>query len=265
VIRNPFIFILGFLISLASFNGCAHHPSTTITKTTTKTTTITTQTAAIPIPEGPTIFHTVSSGETLPRIAETYSLDEKKLMLANHLLDASQLELGQKLLIPGATSNLAVHPKILLSLDQVKERIGTWPDSYWRTITIHHSATPTGGMTIFDNYHRRRKMGGLAYHFVIDNGSPLTAGDIEVGWRWTKQVKADRAYDIQVCLVGNFDDQHLSDVQMDSLVKLIYALCDQFHISYKNIRRHRDIKHTECPGNHFPFERVVQEVEQFKA
>src|SRR5271165_7120164 len=42
----------------------------------------------------------------------------------------------------------------------------------WEFIVIHHSATRTGDAEIFDAAHRARGMiNGLAYHFVIDNGS----------------------------------------------------------------------------------------------
>src|SRR5437899_2755373 len=42
----------------------------------------------------------------------------------------------------------------------------------WEWIIIHHSATRVGSASIFDAAHRARGMiNGLAYHFVIDNGT----------------------------------------------------------------------------------------------
>ncbi|MFQ5589758.1 MAG: peptidoglycan-binding protein, partial [Phycisphaerae bacterium] len=51
----------------------------------------------------------------------------------------------------------------------------------WTTIVIHHSATETGGASLFDRFHRKRGWDGLGYHFVIGNGTDTPDGLIEVG------------------------------------------------------------------------------------
>src|SRR5579864_1667285 len=50
----------------------------------------------------------------------------------------------------------------------------------FRSIVIHHSATHGGSAAAFERTHRTR-LGGLAYHFVIGNGSGAPDGAIEVG------------------------------------------------------------------------------------
>ena len=46
------------------------------------------------------------------------------------------------------------------------------PTRDWEWIIIHHSATRVGSAEVFDAAHRARGMiNGLAYHFVIDNGT----------------------------------------------------------------------------------------------
>jgi N-acetyl-anhydromuramyl-L-alanine amidase AmpD len=105
-------------------------------------------------------------------------------------------------------------------------------------------------------------MGGLFYHFVIGNGTQSRDGQIEVGWRWKKHVKANRPFDIQICLVGDFNQQRVSDAQYASLVTLIQTLRADYCITVDNVRRHEDIpgKHTACPGDRFPFSRLIQEL-----
>ena len=102
-------------------------------------------------------------------------------------------------------------------------------------------------------------MGGLFYHFVIGNGTGSGDGEIEVGWRWRKQVKANRPYDIQICLVGDFTRESVSEAQMASLSALVKVLRRQYNIPCRNIRRHKDIagRVTQCPGYNFPFERFL--------
>ena len=85
------------------------------------------------------------------------------------------------------------------------------------------------------------------------------------GWRWKNQVKANRPYDIQICLVGNFDEQDVSEGEFSSLVNLIRVLQEEYPIPKSAIRKHCDIKgkHTECPGSRFPFSKLISTLSQY--
>ena len=94
---------------------------------------------------------------------------------------------------------------------------------------------------------------------MIGNGTNSSGGGLEVGFRWQRQVPANRPKDIQICLVGNFDDQFVSGAQFNTLVELIRTLQGDYGIGVENIRRHEDIKGkiTACPGKNFPFQRLI--------
>ena len=51
----------------------------------------------------------------------------------------------------------------------------------WKFIIVHNSGTRQGNARAFDYYHRkiRRMRNGLAYHFVIGNGTSSRNGQIE--------------------------------------------------------------------------------------
>jgi LysM repeat protein len=209
------------------------------------------------------IYHIVGSGQTLYRIAKTYNVDIKEIMRVNRISDATQIGIGQQLLIPGARSSLPIEPYRLITQGTVEKLVGPkFRSSHWRYITVHHSATLEGNAECFDRNHRNRRMGGLFYHFVIGNGTLSGDGEIEVGWRWRKQEQVNRPFDIQICLVGDFNKQEVSNVQFDTLVKLINVLRKQYNISLGSIRKHRDIegKVTECPGDNFPFYKLLAEL-----
>ena len=207
------------------------------------------------------VTHTISSGQTLERIARSYNVSLFDLMDANDISDPSDIHLGQDIFIPKVKKKLFVSPESYLTANEVKERVGTPAYTPWKTITIHHSATQGGNGTIFYQYHRQRKMGGLFYHFVIGNGLHAPDGEVETGWRWLEQVEAGRHNDIQICVVGNFNNQHITEKQLDSLIKLVDVLSEDYRIPPENIRGHRDIpgKHTDCPGHHFPINRIIEE------
>ena len=209
------------------------------------------------------VFHIVGSGQTLWRIAKAYEIDVNLLMRTNALSDPTQLGVGQRLFIPGAREVLEVGPYRPPTLEPIERLVGRKSRKVrWRYITLHHSATKEGNAEIFDRYHRRRGLGGLAYHFVIGNGTGSGDGQVEVGWRWIRQIETNRARDINICLVGNFNIQRVSERQFESLVRLIRLLRQQYRIPLRNIRRHKDIKGeiTECPGKNFPMRRLKREL-----
>lgn len=147
----------------------------------------------------------------------------------------------------------------------------------WKYIVIHHSATRKGNAEIMDRYHsnRRHMQNGLAYHFVIDNGtSGRGDGEIEEGYRWRAQLPGGHAKQpwlnesgIGICLVGNFNWQTVSKKQMDSLVTLVNRLRATQGIPLSCIKGHGDFKgeHTVCPGFRFPMKQFKERLKKDKA
>jgi len=146
------------------------------------------------------------------------------------------------------------------------------PPRAWEYVIIHHSATSTGSAEMFAANHRARGMvNGLAYHFVIDNGSAGTAdGHIETGPRWLKQLHGGhcRQADVNekgigICLVGDFTERQPTARQMDSLVVLIRGLQEQFNIPADRVLGHGDVvgEYSECPGRAFPWAELRRQLE----
>ncbi len=224
------------------------------------------------LPSGPQVaspaaglYHTVTAGQTLWRISRIYGVDLQALKSANRITDPTQLAVGQRLLIPAAPPASRPSPESARRIDTaaVEKALKTsCSRKTWKTITIHHSGTATGNAASFDRYHRRRRMGGLYYHFVIGNGRGSADGTIETGWRWRKQCEVNRPKDIQICLVGNFDRQEVSEKQFSALLKLVTALRRQSKILPSGVRFHRQVsrKPTHCPGSNFPYARFTSAV-----
>ncbi|MGR3179472.1 MAG: peptidoglycan recognition protein family protein [Candidatus Anammoxibacter sp.] len=135
----------------------------------------------------------------------------------------------------------------------------------WKYIVLHHSATKEGNADEFDFYHKNKKKWkyGLAYHFVIGNGSRSDDGEIEIGSRWTNQIHGAHTgkmelnkVSIGICLVGNFEKQQIgpSEQQLESLLPLVKYLCEKYDIPVDKVLGHNQImqNHTSCPGKHFP-------------
>jgi len=134
----------------------------------------------------------------------------------------------------------------------------------WKLIILHHSATVTGSADTFDTAHRARGMvNGLAYHFVICNGSDgQEDGAVQTGDRWVRQIPGGHCRQpeinesgIGICLVGDFTRDRPSPKQMDALVALVRRLQEQFHIAEDSVLGHGEIigEYSECPGKEFPW------------
>lgn len=213
------------------------------------------------IPRPPTVSrtsrtHTVAPGETLWRISKVYDVPIAAITRANRIKGDSDLLLGQNLNIPNAKA-----PEQVISL---------YPSHKWKYIIVHHSATREGSSLQFNIYHQSKGWDSVGYHFVIDNGqSDKTDGFIEITPRWLKQLDGAHCkagemntQGIGICLVGDFNDERVTDAQMTSLVFLVNKLRKYYKIPARNILGHRDVHgaNTDCPGRHFPWSSFKQKL-----
>lgn len=137
----------------------------------------------------------------------------------------------------------------------------------WQYVVVHNSGTRQGNARIFANYHRnvRKMKNGLAYHFVIGNGTSSGDGEIEIGSRWTRQINGGHVASdylnnigIGICFVGDFNRDVPTRAQLAALQELITYLRKRVGRSKGRVlivKAHREInpKPTDCPGDRFPY------------
>jgi hypothetical protein len=139
----------------------------------------------------------------------------------------------------------------------------------WQFIVVHNSGTRQGNARVFDYYHRhvRRMQNGLAYHFVIGNGTSTGNGQIEVGDRWRRQINGGHVHSdylnnisLGICLVGDFNRDQPTRAQLEACEELIRYLrerCGKIDRHDIVVRPHREMNPprwaTDCPGDVFPY------------
>jgi hypothetical protein len=139
----------------------------------------------------------------------------------------------------------------------------------WRYIVIHNSGTRQGNAKAFEYYHLHvRKMpNGLAYHFVIGNGTSSGDGEIEIGNRWRRQINGGHVHSdylnniaLGICLVGDFNRDVPSQRQLEAteeLVRYLRMRVGKIDRKFAIVKAHRDINPprwpTDCPGDKFPY------------
>jgi hypothetical protein len=139
----------------------------------------------------------------------------------------------------------------------------------WQFIVVHNSGTRQGNAAAFDYYHRhvRRMQNGLAYHFVIGNGTSSGNGQIEVGNRWRRQINGGHVHSdylnniaLGICLVGDFNRDQPTRAQLDcgeELIRYLRQRCGKIDNHYAIVKPHREVNPprwaTDCPGDAFPY------------
>ncbi|MCE5334083.1 MAG: N-acetylmuramoyl-L-alanine amidase [Desulfobacteraceae bacterium] len=201
------------------------------------------------------IVHEVGPLETVWRISRMYGVTPESIYAANRLKPNDVLQNGQKLVIPNAR--------------MIRHVVNLYPNTCWKYIILHHTATDSGSARTINNAHGDRGFwNGLGYHFLIDNGT-LGKGDgqIEMSPRWIRQqtgahCKAGGMNEksIGIALVGNFNNEAPTPNQMQALEYLLKALRDYYRIPVTNVAGHREVDgaKTECPGRLFPLSSIRQ-------
>ena len=212
----------------------------------------------------------VKRGDSLSSIAARYGIKTETLAAFNGIRNKNQIRIGQTLRIPSkngaAASRYAALPSnVRAALDKIAVKRGQW-----KSIVIHHSGTSADWAVNIARYHReeRRMENGLAYHFVIENGTRGSRnGDVYIGNRWKKQLHgghmklwAHNQVAIGICLIGNFEKSRPKEAQLVQLEALIAYLKEKTGIPAKNITTHTLMhpKHTLCPGKYFPSQRLKE-------
>ncbi len=122
-------------------------------------------------------------------------------------------------------------------------------------IVVHHTVTPQdhdklGTIARIRSAHKKNGLaydGNPAYHFIIGHNWTVATRDIKTigyhagNWEINK-------VSVAVALVGNFNNDHLTQYQEDELGRILRHWMKEFNIARKNILLHKEIKATACPG-----------------
>ncbi|MEK9773320.1 MAG: LysM peptidoglycan-binding domain-containing protein, partial [Opitutae bacterium] len=204
------------------------------------------------------VTYVVRKGDSLGLIAKRFGVSATDLALINQISRPDLIRVGQKLTIPLSGSRRPVPPKLLDSstlakLDSIRPTSGKW-----QRIIVHHSATPIDDAVNMHKVHLARGMkNGLAYHFVISNGSRKARdGEIYLSNRWKGQldgghVKKHSANQtsIGICLIGNFEVRPPTSKQLTALEGLCEYLMKRCNIGVNDVTTHTlyHPNHTVCP------------------
>lgn len=119
-------------------------------------------------------------------------------------------------------------------------------------IVYHHTADNNMTHQKIDEIHKGRGWSGIGYHFYIRKDGMIYRGRPENSVGAHAPGVNSRAFGIAV--EGNLNSENLTQSQMSSIIELSKYLIEKYNI--KDLKRHKDVRNTECPGKNFPFEEI---------
>lgn len=116
-------------------------------------------------------------------------------------------------------------------------------------LILHHAGASVVSAEGIHAYHKSLGWAGIAYHFLVRKDGSVYAGrPIGMMGGHTK----DWNYcSVGVCFEGNFDEEYMTDRQLEAGQELISEICAKYPGIIAG--RHSDYGQTACPGKNFPF------------
>ena len=126
------------------------------------------------------------------------------------------------------------------------------PRHQTKFIVLHHRAG-TGDVQSIHNTHLANGWAGIGYHFYIrKDGSVYSGRPLEtIGAHCTNYNNNS----IGVCCEGNFENDTMSQAQLNAVQELILYLKSVYPNA--GIKRHSDFNKTACPGKNFPYSSII--------
>ena len=128
-------------------------------------------------------------------------------------------------------------------------------------IVCHHPAHTTWDARDIHEFHRdERGWDGAGYNYFVTKDGRVqemrgrNVGAHTAGWN-------DRT--LGVCFQGNFNEEEVTEAQIEAGGWLIAKLLEEEGLSIDDIVGHNDLTETSCPGENFPLEAMRASAEEY--
>ncbi|MCF6236919.1 MAG: peptidoglycan recognition protein family protein [Gammaproteobacteria bacterium] len=121
-----------------------------------------------------------------------------------------------------------------------------------KKLVVHHSASAkeTTKKSDIDTWHKQRGFSQIGYHKVVESNGKIVSGRSEK--HQGAHAKGTNHNSLGVCIVGNFEHETPSAVQIKSVVKVLVEWCEKYKLTSRNIYGHTSVPgattKTSCPG-----------------
>lgn len=133
--------------------------------------------------------------------------------------------------------------------------VGAYSPHEIQFISVHHTATASGPVSAtpkrlrgIQKYHQQKKWPDIAYHFLIDQSGEVWALR-PIGFRGDTATSYNPTGHFLPVLEGNFEETEPTNEQMSALILLLAWATQEFNIAPAEIKGHKDLAATLCPGS----------------
>lgn len=125
-------------------------------------------------------------------------------------------------------------------------------------IVIHHAEATECTIEDIQRWHLDYRWSGCGYHYFIRKDGRIYTGRSEdtIG----AHCRGNNIQSIGICLEGNFNKENIKKKQINALVRLCKTIMTKYNI--EEIRGHRELFQTDCPGNKFPLEDIKRSIRE---
>ncbi len=122
-----------------------------------------------------------------------------------------------------------------------------------KLIVLHHAAASVCTPEDIHRIHLLNGWAGIGYHFYVRKDGSVTRG--RPLWSIGAHVSGNNISSVGICFEGNFEKENMPPKQIEAgknllgVLKGIYPGID--------IKLHKDLNATACPGKNFPFEEML--------
>lgn len=120
-------------------------------------------------------------------------------------------------------------------------------------IVLHHAAAQNCSPDDIHRIHLLNGWAGIGYHFFVRKDGSVTRG--RPLWSVGAHVSGKNSLSIGICFEGNFEKEDMPQKQLEAGKKLLRFLKGIYPET--DIKLHKDLNATACPGKNFPFEEMI--------
>ena len=124
-------------------------------------------------------------------------------------------------------------------------------------LVLHHAAG-NGSVEAIHREHLDRGWSGIAYHYYVRKDGAIYRGRPE--WATGGHTLGENWRSLGVCFEGNFEIEEMGPEQLKSGGELVADIRARY--PGIEVKRHRELGVTACPGENFPFDEILEYEEE---
>ncbi len=119
----------------------------------------------------------------------------------------------------------------------------------WEVVNFTDTNTTMSRLQHIQRFHmKERNWGDVGYHYIIDRaGRVWEARPLKYQGAHVADLNE---HNVGIMLLGNFEKQSPSNIQLASAQSMISSIMGQYNVPVHRVYTHQELKPTQCPGRY---------------